>query len=1039
MLNKNSFQSNIYKVFIVFIGSFLTLAQHGYGQYFNGPNKPDYKIFEYKVLTSPHFELYHYLENDSVKDAFMAASEKWYERHFMIFSDTFKEKNPVIVYANHADFQQTNAVSGLIGVGTGGVTESLKNRVIMPVMESAAQTDHVLGHELVHAFQYNFLLSDDSLQLRNMRNIPLWMIEGMAEYLSIGSTDPLTAMWMRDAILNNDFPSLDDMSRSYKYFPYRYGQAFWAFVTGYYGDTIIKPLFDLTTKYGYDKALETLTIWNERTFSQAWKNSMQQYYSKYIDKADKQPTGTKILHRKNSGAINIAPSLSPDGKYVIFLSEKDLFTFDLFMADAKTGKIVKKVSSTIRQNQIDDFNFLESGGAWSPDGKKFAFVTFSQGRNRLMITDIDKPRNTTEIDLKIVDAFSNPAWSPDGKSIVVTGLKEGVTDLYSYQFDKDSATRLTNDVYCNLMSSWSKDGRFIVYSTDRPAEGQTGIQKGYALATFNVQTKEIKVLPVFLGAENLNAQIDSTGDNVYFLSDADGIRNLYHYNVSSNETKRLSNAQTGVCGVTPFTPALTMNHQNIIYTYYWNGDYNLYKANINDFKAVKVNPNDVNFDAATLPPFKRIGKNIVNINLGEAIDKNNLPRDSIIPIPYRSKFQLDYIGGSNVGVSAGSYYGTGMSGSVDMLFGDVVGNYQLYTSLAINGQIQDFGGSVAFINNKNKIDWGSSLSHIPYKYGNYYYSNDSVDGDLVSVLNVDMQWIFENSITLFAIKPLSQNRRIEASISYSYYNFYLERDKYVGSIYGYSTWIGREKNLPTDKGFGIASVSTSYTLDNSYMGIASPLRGQRFRVEVDQYVGKINFTNLLIDYRKYFFINPYSFAFRLYHQGRYGNVTTNNVIRSLYLGWPWLVRGFYGFIGADSYLANQTQLFGSRLAIANAEFRIPFTGPERLCLIPFKYFVSELSFFADAGVAWSKMDQLTLNRHKNERLKVNYKNLAVSGPDNMFDGMDENYYRYPLMTYGISLRINLFGVLIIEPYYSIPYMKDWQSYAGLNLNLFPGW
>jgi len=30
-------------------------------------------------------------------------------------------------------------------------------------------------------------------------------------------------------------------------------------------------------------------------------------------------------------------------------------------------------------------------------------------------------------------------------------------------------------------------------------------------------------------------------------------------------------------------------------------------------------------------------------------------------------------------------------------------------------------------------------------------------------------------------------------------------------------------------------------------------------------------------------------------------------------------------------------------------------------------------------------------------------------------------------------------VLIIEPYYSIPFMKDWQSYAGLNLNLFPGW
>jgi hypothetical protein len=177
-----------------------------WGQYFNGPNKPDYKIFEYKVFTTPHFEIYHYFNNDSVIKSLALAAEKWYERHLMIFRDTFKEKNPIIIYANHADFQQTNAISGLIGVGTGGVTESLKNRVVMPVMESAAQTDHVLGHELVHAFQYHLLLSEDSTQMRSVRNIPLWMVEGMSEYLSIGSMDPHTAMWMRDALINNDFP-----------------------------------------------------------------------------------------------------------------------------------------------------------------------------------------------------------------------------------------------------------------------------------------------------------------------------------------------------------------------------------------------------------------------------------------------------------------------------------------------------------------------------------------------------------------------------------------------------------------------------------------------------------------------------------------------------------------------------------------------------------------------------------------------------------------------------------------------------------------
>ena len=169
-------------------------------QYF-GRNRPIYKRFDYKVYKTPNFEIYHYFENDSIVEQLAQATEQWYHMHQQVFRDTIKDRNPMIFYANHADFQQTTAIFGSVGVGTGGVTEALKNRVVMPVTETWAQTDHVLGHELVHAFQFNAILNRDSTNLNSLRNLPLWMIEGMAEYLSIGSVDPHTAMWMRDAVL----------------------------------------------------------------------------------------------------------------------------------------------------------------------------------------------------------------------------------------------------------------------------------------------------------------------------------------------------------------------------------------------------------------------------------------------------------------------------------------------------------------------------------------------------------------------------------------------------------------------------------------------------------------------------------------------------------------------------------------------------------------------------------------------------------------------------------------------------------------------
>ena len=213
----------------------LPLGQELEAQYF-GRNKPRYRSFDFEVLQTPTFDIYNYSDNQEMIRRLADWSEEWYASHQAALLDTFTAKNPIIFYNNHAEFQQTNAIQGAVGVGTGGVTEGFKNRVVMPVTMINQQTNQVLGHELVHAFQ-------------SLGNIPLWMIEGMAEYLSLGRIDPHTSMWMRDAILNDDIPDIKNMANP-KYFPYRYGQAFWTFFGGFYGDHLMEPFFSMTAKYG---------------------------------------------------------------------------------------------------------------------------------------------------------------------------------------------------------------------------------------------------------------------------------------------------------------------------------------------------------------------------------------------------------------------------------------------------------------------------------------------------------------------------------------------------------------------------------------------------------------------------------------------------------------------------------------------------------------------------------------------------------------------------------------------------------------------
>lgn len=260
-------------------------------QYF-GRNKPIYQQHDFKVHQTENFEIYEYLDNPDRLREMAAAAEVWYAMHQAVLRDTIRDKNPLILYNDHAGFQQTNTIlGGGISVGTGGVTEGFRNRVIFPIAMTNQQTHHVLGHELVHAFQYNMILNGDSTNMRNLGNIPLWMIEGLSEYLSIGRIDPHTALWMRDAVINDDLPRIRDLNNMAKYFPYRWGQAFWAYVTGVYGDEAIRPLFMNTAKYGLDPAIALTLGVRPDSLSAAWQASLRSHFGRWVSKGgvDKLP------------------------------------------------------------------------------------------------------------------------------------------------------------------------------------------------------------------------------------------------------------------------------------------------------------------------------------------------------------------------------------------------------------------------------------------------------------------------------------------------------------------------------------------------------------------------------------------------------------------------------------------------------------------------------------------------------------------------------------------------------------------------------
>ena len=1005
-------------------------------QYF-GRNKVQYDNFDFQSFKTDHFEIFFYPEEkEAVSDAARMA-ERWYQRHSRTFLREFYKHKPIIFYANDADFHQTNAINGSLGEGTGGVTEGLKERVIMPLTGSYKDTDHVLGHELVHSFQYDLALSRTDSTRFAFELVPLWLTEGMAEYFSVGRLDPHTAMWMRDAALRDDLPTIKKITTDMSYFPYRYGQAYLAYIGGKYGDSAVANLFKMSGQVGVDSAfVYTLGITSD-SLSTEWIQTVKDTYLPLtVDRDSADVAGRRVLSPDmDAGKMNIAPVLSPDGQYVAFLSEKDLFEINLFIADANTGEIIRKLKSGNRDAHFDAIRFIASAGAWSPDGRNFAFITFVEGDNEISILDWTKGSVKQRFSVEGVTAITNLAWSPDGDVLAFSGMDGGISDLYLLNMESGDVRQLTNDRYADLQPAWSPDGKSIAFTTDRGTDGTNFRTLEYGqerLAIIDTESLEIRVVKPFDGAHH-NPQFSPDGRNLYFISNYDGFKDVYRMDLATEDVYKLTNQRTGVSGITALSPAMTVAAQSgrMMFSVFSNSEYTVYARESDQLEGVLVQIGESTERpiASVLPPYRGMDEGLVGNYLNDPL--TGLPPDQdFMTEVYSPRLKLDFVAPPTVGVSAGGVYGSGVTGGVGFFFSDMLGNHNLTLVAQANGTFKDIGAQVGYLNRKNRINWGGFAGHTPIVYGSSRYGQPQIDSQTglpSQVINQYKYRIYIDNLEGIASYPFTATRRIETSAGFTRYGFDYEVDKFYYSTLGVRR-VRTDLNSQEPDAVYFAKAGVALVSDYSFFGFTSPIRGGRSRLEVSPFVGSQTYLRVQADYRKYVQIRSLTFAFRGLHVGNYGAKDEDNALFTQeYLGYAnslGFVRGysFTSFVADEctpvangSGCPEQDRLLGTRLGLASVEIRVPLFGSESYGLINFPYLPTEVSFFADGGVSWTE----------NESPVLKWETKAT--PD-----------RIPVFSAGVSTRFNLFGYTVLEIFYARPFQRPVKG-AHFGFQIVPGW
>ena len=971
-------------------------------QYF-GRNKVQYRSFDFQILQTEHFDVYYYPEEAEAAHMMARMAERWQDRLARFFGHELRGRQPLILYAVAAHFRQTNAIEGLIGEGTGGVTEAIKRRVVLPMSGSLADSDHVLGHELVHAFQFDLTGADpreSEGQAPGILAFPLWFVEGMAEYLSLGPLDPQTAMWMRDAALREKLPSLADLDNP-KYFPYRWGHSFWAFVGAKYGDRAVASLIRSAANPRFDLAgLARQLGTDPDTLTSEWHAAIRLAAQTAAD--DLSPIASDprrvIMADEQAGRYNVGPEISPDGRHIAFFSERDRFSIELFLADAETGKVTRKLLKSATDPHFDSLEFLNSAGAWSPDGRAFVLTALRGGRPVLAFLDPKSGGVKRERRLPGLDDAFNPSFSPDGESIVLAGNVGGLLDLYLYSVKTDTLERLTHDPYADVEPTFTPDGRTVIFASERFTTDLQTLEPGpLRLARLDLASRGVTPIATFRKGKNISPKVSPDGRTVFFVADPDGTSNLYRVPVDGGPVEQLSSVITGIAGITSTSPTLSLSASGrMAFSVFENDGHSIYV--LDPDRLVAFVPAGADQRAAVLPgrsvPAGDVQRYLTNFARGLPAADTAEPSQ-----PYRQGLSLDAIGQPTIS-GAVTQFGTEVSGGLSASFSDMLGDRALGVGASIGGTLADVGGAVSYLNRKHRWNWLLSSGITPYAVGFLTRTDDPATGTIVLREVISRQ--ISRGVVGATIFPFSSATRLE--ITGGAQQLVFNRDIRTSTFSGDGRVLldtTTERQKAADPMY-LAQIGAALVRDTSLFGATGPLVGSRSRMEVGISRGTLRYASALADWRRYFMpVRPFTVAVRAVHFGRYGANAEDGRLVPLYVGYPEFVHG-YGigsFSSRECRAGGQSgecpifdRLIGSRMATMNVELRVPLEGL-RSGNIEYGRIPIDLVAFADAGLAWT----------------------STSLP--VWLGGDRNVVR----SVGGAARINVMGLLVVEVAVSRPF------------------
>jgi hypothetical protein len=526
---------------------YLATAQNYPSQEQFGKNRVQYSRFEWKIIRTTNFEIYHYGAGTPLATLTAQYAETEFDRITEALGYTPYNRIKIFLYNSPQELMQSNMGMATLSNLNEKEIDLAKSRVEIAFTGDQISFRKQLVREVSQLFIYDMLYGGslkDALQSSLLLSLPDWFMSGISAYIAEGWSSELDD-YMRDAVLRKPTKRLSLLTGKEATV---YGQSVWNYIAERYGKDNISNILNLT------RIIRTEQTSISSTLGVSYSRFLKDWRDFYMGMATNVNTTYKDVSgdwrqeiKQSESSFPSRVRLSTDNQFVaVTTNDKDQYSVDIInTANQNRTHIVKGKHAVSKRTYVSRTPLI----AWQRGGG-LAVITDQNDEIILQIFDINEKGKVKERiyrEIRGLNQVSDFDISNDGSTLVLSADSRGQNDIYLFNVGRASALPLTNDLYDDTSPRFvgGSSSRVLFVSnrlTDSTADKGTykTIKEKSALYLHDGNPRSLRFQRIIDSVGTILSARSADENTYYFFADRRGITNLYKFEANSKSLNALT-------------------------------------------------------------------------------------------------------------------------------------------------------------------------------------------------------------------------------------------------------------------------------------------------------------------------------------------------------------------------------------------------------------------------------------------------------------------------------------------------------------------